>query len=42
MIPAEANPNNKVEELVINAVAVRLFFTFSYKSATPFSNIFSS
>ena len=28
IIPAEASPNKKVEELVIKAVAVRLFFTF--------------
>ena len=41
MMPADAKPSKKVEELVINAVAVKLFFTFWNKSSTPFSKTLS-
>ena len=42
IIPVEASPNKKVEELVIKAVAVKLFFTFLNNLSTPFSKtIFS-
>ena len=39
MIPADANPNKNVDELVINAVAVRLFFTFKNSRSTPCSKV---
>ncbi len=42
MIPVVAIPNRKVEELVINAVAVKLFFTFRNKRSTPSSKILFS
>ena len=37
-----ATPNKKVDELVIKAVVVKLFFTFSYRRSTPTSNTSSS
>ena len=39
IIPVEAIPNKKVAELVINAVAVKLFFTFLNNLSTPFSKV---
>ena len=38
MIPVVARPNKNVADEVINAVAVRLFFTLTNNSCTPFSN----
>ena len=37
MIPVVARPNRNVADEVINAVAVRLFFTLTNNSCTPFS-----
>ena len=42
MIPEVANPIKNVDELVINAVAVKLFFTFKNSFSTPFSNVLFS
>ncbi len=42
MIPADASPNKKVDELVISEVAVKLFFTLRNRRSTPSSNVLFS
>ena len=42
MMPAEAMPSKKVEVLVMNAVAVKLFLTFKKSRSTPASKVFCS